>query len=204
MGRNSLKEIRQKEIIKNFYDVARKEGLENASIAKIARQMKVNPSLIIHYFETKEDLVYHLIDYILVRYKKIYRHDPVTGENADRNLIKLLNRLFSKEWNSLIDDGVFYSCFSITFRNDKIRKKYKELHDSLRTLLAEIIHDYSRYHNISIDDPSATAEMIFIILEGSYYYLSLVDDRKEYLSKLNRYREEAFKLLDLPVKDIVQ
>jgi hypothetical protein len=36
MGRKSLKPLRQKAIIKAFYKVAKKEGLENASIAKVA------------------------------------------------------------------------------------------------------------------------------------------------------------------------
>jgi len=54
MGRKSLKETRQQEIIKVFYKVAKKEGYENTSIAKIAKVMDINPSLIMHYFETKE------------------------------------------------------------------------------------------------------------------------------------------------------
>ena len=77
MGRKSLKPIRQKAIIKAFYKVARKEGLENASIAKVASVLDVNPSLVIHYFETKQDLIHGLIEYILERYRLIY--NPENG-----------------------------------------------------------------------------------------------------------------------------
>ena len=57
MGRKSLKTPRQKEIIKAFYTLAKKEGLENASIAKTAALININPSLVIHYFRTKEYLM---------------------------------------------------------------------------------------------------------------------------------------------------
>ena len=48
-----------------FYKLAKKEGLENASMAKTAEIIDMNPSLIVHYFKTKEYLVYGLIEYIL-------------------------------------------------------------------------------------------------------------------------------------------
>lgn len=50
MGRKSLKEPRQKEIIRAFYKIAKKEGLENASILKTANLIGITPSLIMHYF----------------------------------------------------------------------------------------------------------------------------------------------------------
>ncbi len=50
MGRKSIKESRQKEIIEAFYTIAKKEGLENASIVKTAALININPSLVIHYF----------------------------------------------------------------------------------------------------------------------------------------------------------
>ena len=56
MGRKSLKETRQKEIVKAFYSVAKREGLEKTSIAKVAENMKINPSLVIHYFKSKQEL----------------------------------------------------------------------------------------------------------------------------------------------------
>ena len=69
MGRKSLKNTRQKEIIEAFYTVAKQEGLENTSFAKVAKLMGINTSLILHYFESKETLLFGLINYIL---DKIY------------------------------------------------------------------------------------------------------------------------------------
>ena len=95
MGRKSLKPIRQKAIIKAFYKVARKEGLENASIAKVASVLDVNPSLVIHYFKTKQDLIHGLIEYILERYRLIYNPENGTSNPAER--LKKSSEIFSPE-----------------------------------------------------------------------------------------------------------
>jgi AcrR family transcriptional regulator len=53
IGRKSLKYIRQREIAEAFYEVCIEEELENASISKVATRLNINPSLIIHYFNTR-------------------------------------------------------------------------------------------------------------------------------------------------------
>ena len=73
MGRKNLKEARQKEIIGAFYRLSKKEGLENASIAKTSELININPSLIMHYFKTKDYLVYGLIELILDKYLLVYK-----------------------------------------------------------------------------------------------------------------------------------
>ena len=54
MGRKSKAAVRKREILEHFYNILKEEGLEKASIAKVAKRMAVNPSLLIHYFKTKE------------------------------------------------------------------------------------------------------------------------------------------------------
>ena len=68
MGRKSKAEERKKEILIHFYEVVKEDGFENASIAKIADRMDVNPSLLIHYFKTKEEMIVDLVDFLLNRY----------------------------------------------------------------------------------------------------------------------------------------
>lgn len=54
MRKNQTAETRKPEIFENFYQVIIAEGIEGASIGKIARRMNIHPSLIIHYFKTKK------------------------------------------------------------------------------------------------------------------------------------------------------
>ncbi len=197
MGRKSLKEVRQKEIIKIFYKVAKKEGLEHASIAKTATAMGINPSLILHYFQTKEQLIFGLIDYILDKYLLIYRVKGKESEDPVTVLMEIIDNIFSREWNKLFDDGLSYSCYALTFRNKKIRDSYRVVLDTLRQKLEELIIIGNEKGGLSVKDPAFTADLIFILVDGAYYYLNLVENKTEYQEKLKVYKQRAIELLNL-------
>lgn len=194
MGRKSLKPVRQKAIIKAFYKVARKEGLENASIAKVASVLDVNPSLVIHYFETKQDLIHGLIEYILERYRLIY--NPENGTlNPKERLQKIIRNLFSRKWDKLFDDGVFYSSFSLIFRDKTLKAHYKNLHDHLREMLTDTLREAKENDVIELTDVEKTADLIFIFIEGAYYYLSMVSDKNEYERRIELYQQTVLSML---------
>ena len=196
MGRRSLKPLRQKSIIQAFYKVARKEGLENASIAKVAAVLEVNPSLVIHYFSTKQDLMHGLIEYILERYRLLYNPENATSNPKER-LIKIIRNLFSRKWNKLFDDGVFYSSYALIFRDKTVKEHYKNLHDDLRTLLKEALQEAKDNDLIEIEDVERTADLIFIFIEGAYYYLSMVSDKVEYQMRIENYEKTVLSMLKL-------
>ena len=193
MGRKSLKETRQKEIVKAFYTVAKREGLENTSIAKLADFMNINPSLVIHYFKSKQGLEIALIDFILERYLHIYKSNG-TINTADK-LLDLIDKLFSRRWNRLFDDGLFYSCYAHVYRNDEFKTKFKQLHDSLRSILRQSLMEAEQNEVIQIEDPYKLTETIFALLEGAYYYLGLVDNKVENNKKIEYYKQHVIDIL---------
>lgn len=197
MGRISLKDERQKEIIRQYYLVAKSEGLENTSIAKIATEMDINPSLIIHYFKNKEELTYALIDYILEKYLIIYKSQKIADEELKDYLIQLVDKLFSKKWNALFNDSVFYSCYAMGFRDKKIKAKFKRLHDALRVHLTEVLERCKKANVLDVESPKDMADLIYVLVDGGYYYLSLLSEKQEYEAKLQDYRQYAFKALKL-------
>ena len=195
MGRKSLKETRQLEIIKVFYKVAKKEGLENTSIAKIAKVMDINPSLIIHYFQTKEELTYALIDYLLDKYLLIYKVSKDNDVSPLEALVTVVNDLFSRKWNRLFDDGLFYSCYALAFRDKKVKAMYKKLTDTLRITLTALIDRCKDENLIQVDDPHQTADLIFALVDGAYFYLSMTTEDRGFDEKITRYRSHAYLLL---------
>ena len=194
MGRKSLKPIRQKAIIKAFYTVARKEGLENASLAKVALVLDVNPSLVIHYFKTKQDLIHGLIEYILERYRLIYNPENGTSNPSER-LKKIIRNLFSRKWDKLFDDGVFYSSFSLIFRDKTLKAHYKNLHDHLRLMLTDTLKEAKDNGVIEVESVEKTADLVFIFVEGAYYYLSMVSDKAEYERRIKHYQKTVLSML---------
>lgn len=196
MGRISLKDTRQKEIILAFYTVAKKIGLENASIAKVADHMDINPSLIVHYFKTREALFSGLIDFILEQYSDIYKTNGQDYTNA-RELKQLIDNLFSRKWNKLFDDSVFYSCYALVYRDKKIRSAFKALHESLRKLLTDALQKANKNGVVNIRNEKETVEIIFALMEGAYYYLGMVDSKTDYARKLNMLKKHALLQLGL-------
>ncbi len=196
MGRTSLKSIRQKEIVKAFYTVSKSIGLENASIAKVAEHLDINPSLIVHYFKSREALMSGLIDFILEKYRDIYQTDDSTYSNAG-DIRMLISNLFSRKWNKLFDDSVFYSCYAITYRDKKIRKAFKSLHDSLRSMLMEALRTAKQNGTVKIESEEKAAEVIFALVEGAYYYLGMVDSKSEYNEKILILEKQALQILGL-------
>ncbi|MEQ8336984.1 MAG: TetR family transcriptional regulator [Cyclobacteriaceae bacterium] len=199
MGRKSLKTDRRKEIVKAFYAVAKKEGLENTSLSKIAKKLKMPPSLLVHYFSTKEELLLELIDFIISNYKSIYIPKEDLKSSSFKKLLLVMDNIFSRKWNRLIDDGVFYSCFALVFQDKRIKAKFYELHILLRSWLAELIQQCKDEGYLDIEDPTRTSELIFVISDGAYYYLSMVDD--DYESKIKLYKEEAFNVLGIEMPE---
>lgn len=195
MGRKSLVPLRQKQIIRAFYKVAQKEGLENASIAKVAAELDVNPSLVMHYFKTRHDLLHGLIEYIMERYRLIF---PENGSvDPEQRLRSIISSLFSRKWGKLFDDGVFYSGYAMVFRDEKIKEHYKALHDQLRHVLAESLKEARAKKVLRVDDVNKTADLIFVFVEGAYYYLSMVRDKAEYATRLGHYEKSVLAYLGL-------
>jgi AcrR family transcriptional regulator len=184
---------RKREIIEGFYQLSKENGLENTSIAKIGNHLGMPPSLVMHYFPTREILISNLISYILQRLLKIYT--PIIQELRVQNYTDphtFVDRMFSRDWNLLIDDGVFYSCFSLIFRNDRIKKEYRNLHLKLRENLKEILDQDEK---IKLKDTELLAEQIFVVVEGAYYYLSMIDDEELYEKKQLIFKNQVYDLL---------
>jgi len=184
---------RKREIVEGFYNLSIVNGLENTSIAKIGKHLDMPPSLIMHYFPTKEILISNLIDYILEKYLEIYQpiiRELEQNESADPSLI--VETLFSRNWNLLFDDGVFYSCYALIFRNDKIKKEYRILHEKLRESLKEIL---DKDKEMEGKDTAVLAEQIFVVVEGAYYYLSMFDDETASNQKVIYFKNQVYDLL---------
>lgn len=190
---NKISDERKKEIIGGFYHLSKENGLENTSIAKIGKHLGMPPSLVMHYFPTREILISNLISFILERMLLIYQ--PMLEELKIQNYADphtFVDRLFSRDWNLLLDDGVFYSCFSLIFRNKRIKNEYRVLHEKLRENLKDIL---DRDENLSGKDTELLAEQIFVVVEGAYYYLSMFDDPEVYEEKVTIFKNQVYDLL---------
>lgn len=179
MGRKSLGPTRRLEIIKAFYEVSKEIGLENASIAKVAKTMGISNGLVMHYFNTKDELLIGLNEYILQQHLKVLVEDHLGTIKTQKDLEALIYNLFSRKWNQYFDDGVFYSCYALIYRNKAFNDSFKEyllqLHDVLREELKQA-HNNGIITNTNIDE---LTEIIFALIDGSYYYMGMFQQNDE-------------------------
>ena len=196
MERKKKQEPRRQEIVKAFYKLARKEGLENASIAKTADLIGINPSLVMYYFKTRDELIYELVEFTLERYLLIFKKAEKT-DSPKEALLMVINDIFSKKWNTLFDDGVFYSCYAIIFRDKIVKRKYETLLNTLRENLEALIIKCKNSGDLVVDNPEAIADLIFLLVDGAYFYISTISDPKMNSVKLSIYKNRALFLLGL-------
>ena len=194
MAKQSIRAQRKSSIIKSFYQVAKKEGLSNASIAKVARRAKVNPSLVMHYFNSRDELLLALNDFILERYLTIYQVKSPRVQTEEQ-LYEIIENLFSRKWNRLFDDGVFYSCYAEIYRNDQFKKSFKALHDQLHLRLMHVLDEACAQGILYHENTKELADHIFALVDGAYYYLGMVDDPKEREKRIESYQSLALEML---------
>lgn len=203
MARKSKGEVRKREILEHFYDVLVAEGLEGASIAKIAKKLKVHPSLILHYFSTKEEMVLALVDFIIEKYESTFLPNLEEVKDPLKRFHLFFNILFGLEYDKLVDDSVFAACYYLSLRNPSIRKAFQSMFIRLRRVVLQEIQLYQEAGIIQADDPEKMADLIIAIEEGLSFMRSFmgpeegVEQTGEYLKNI------AFSLLR-PVRESFQ
>ena len=180
MGRKPKTEIRKREILEHFYHVLIEEGLQGASIAKIAKRMGVHPSLLIHYFSTKEEMVVELVDFILEKYEQAAIPRLAGIKNPRQRLHAVLDMLFGIGWTKEIDQSAFYACYYLSLNNERVKASFDRLYDAFKEMLAEEIKMCVDKGAIKKIDPDKGAYTIIAMMEGLIFLRNTIGDDREY------------------------
>lgn len=193
MGRKSKAKVRKQEILSHFYEVIIDEGFEGASIAKIAKRMDVNPSLLIHYFSTKDAMVLGLIDYIITTYSAQLIPDLSDVQDPAERWSDLLDVVSHIQWDRIMNNIVFYSCYTLALRNQEIQRKFQELYAGITNAITYEVEHAAKAGVIKASQYRKAAEAIVSLVEGAnfYQYLSLRSEDTETRAKQLRANIEA-------------
>jgi len=197
MGRKSLANIRKPEIMEHFYEVLIQEGLQGSSIAKIAKHMGVNPSLLTHYFKSKNEMIVELIDFIGEKYKEAFIGRIERMRNPKERFDALLDAFFGMEWDKLIKDSAFYACFYLGFTNEEVSRRFKRGFSELRDFVRKEIEMGIKEGIVKEEtDPAFTADLIIGLQEGISFYSCVAVDNDGRIEAMYQYlKEGARKLL---------
>lgn len=167
MGRNSISDVRKPEILRAFIEVIDEEGLAKASIAKVAKHMGTFPSLIQHYFGSRENLVLELIDLLLEDYQRFYHSTIDACQDPQAKDSAILDLIFSQEWSGLNGQLVYLDLFSMAMREEKIRVGLLKMNDLLRSFLR---NDLNVFRQGEVNNPEQLLDHIVFLLEGFHMW----------------------------------
>jgi len=146
------------------------------TIGKIAKRMGVNSGLLIHYFKSKEGLILEMVDFLydssMTQYLK--ELEPLTTPRERMEC--LLNILFDSSGTLPQRDAVFWSCYAMGFRDEKIREKIKAMMTRFIEFGIEEILGWEETGLASVDDTQKAAAKILALSEGFGILKNSVDD----------------------------
>lgn len=162
--------IRKPEIIKSFYQTILEQGFEGASIAKVAARIQIHPSLILHYFGSKENLTLALVDYVIDEYAGLFQTMRLGGLEPAARLDKLIDIIWSRQYYEKIHIASSFSMIAVSFRNPCIHEKIQGLYASFQHFLAKEIQRACDAGAIECQDPVAAANRVITLVEGARHF----------------------------------
>ncbi len=178
MGRKSQLDKRQSEILLHYYEVLKTEGVEGASLAKVAERMNCFPSILIHYFKNKDNMTVALVDSLTKKYEDNFIKHAETIRDHKKRLIVIIDSMLGPQWTGILDADVFYALMYLAMRNKKIRIRMQRMYKRLNDYIVRQIKLYRE----SGGNPEHTAEhiadMLIMLVEGYDLYRLVKDDQK--------------------------
>ncbi len=166
MGRKSKADERKSEILHCYWEIVEKEGFENTSIARIAEQMGIHPSLIIHYFKTKDDMVVDLLVTFIREYVESLRDKYYSENDVHRQFDVLVNDVFeivTFPWNFKTMMNLLQY---LAGRHEQIVKEIRPVMIKFVDMLVKEMGKFMDAGIIQRDDPALIADLYRIFCEG--------------------------------------
>ncbi len=178
--KKSSAEIRKPEILEQYYRVLIEEGFEGASIGKIADRMGIHPSLIIHYFKNKKNMTIELVDVLIEKYEAPdlldFRHIQDPRERYEA----FLDTLFCFEWSRTVDPGVHFGFYYLSFRDQRVRRRFEAMFRRFRDYLVAELEGFRRAGVIAVDNLEAAADLIMTLMEGMEFHAQFLAEDKPF------------------------
>lgn len=198
MGRTSQARIRKREIVEQFYELLKQEGIERASMIKVAKRMGIYPSHVNHYFPTKEQLISELVEFFIERYEKEFSASLFSTATGIRRLSDLLDALMGLEWAAEVDSGVFYSIYYLSLKNDAIHRSLAGMYQRFREILVSVLEECRAQGLVRFLNAEEEAHNIIAMVEGLDFYSFLYREPDAIRSVGKAFKEMIWARLEVP------
>ncbi len=183
------------DILQGFSELIADHGLENVSIAKLAKHLSIPASLIFYYFKNKEELVDEAVDYVLSVCKEKSIQSIKENENADGEIefADFLEELFLnyESADEVSHLRAYYVCYNLALRDSAAREKFYRHQTELKSVFQERLDYFVKYKGIPISDSGEAAEILFCLVSGLGTAVDFLDDEKK-KEKISRQNLQLF------------
>lgn len=181
-------ETQKPRIIRSFYETILEQGFEGASIAKVAKRLDIQSTLIIHYFGNKENMTLALVDFVVEEYSKIFKKIRNQRKDSDpeQRIRSFFKIIWSKPYYEKIDIAASLSVISVSFRNQRVRKKIQWLYQQFKALLIQEMEAFFDRRGIETPDVERAANVLLSMVEGSRHFRHFFIKTKD----INQYNRD--------------
>lgn len=167
MGRKSKADQRRTEIIEAFYHCVIEEGMAGASIRKIAARAKVQPSVLHHYFEGRDEIMEEAVIYFTDKIFEDFREQmDRPGRKPDSDLEEGMAFIFSK---GMINDeytGFFLECCVAARQNPRVKETLADLFRRFRAAIEVQLSILPEFKNLPAERKQLLSAAIVALHEG--------------------------------------
>jgi AcrR family transcriptional regulator len=181
--------------MESCYQVIARKGLEGATLKQIGKEMGVSPSLLMHYFTSKEEMILALVDYMVERMDRTYHRAIKQTDSATERLTLYIDKNFNFEIPQSVEDKVFYGSVYMALSDERVRARFRRMYEHDHEMIVGLIKDYMEEAGIVDLDPDLLAIQLISTIEGFYLYRVVHGDSPELNQAAAGYKESLWHLL---------
>ncbi len=165
MGRKSLADENRLKIVQAFYRCVVNEGFAKSSIRKVAREAKVLPSTLHHYFKDRNEMISETVEYFTNLLANGFISQNQQKDSNDR-LSKGIEYIFSSAMINNEHTGFFLECMAEARHNSKVRESMAKLFCHFRAVIIEHLNNTEAFKDLDAPQKKVFASMIIAMHEG--------------------------------------
>ncbi len=196
MPRKNVKEERRQQILEALSLCLQKKSFEKTSIKDIAMVAGVNHGVLHYYFESKESILLHYIDYIMDYHMSQFNEWLEAKDTSSYSRQDFIKELFEFVNNRITLNKnlskIFVEIWEIALYHKDVRKKLQQTYTQWTETVSSMIEKTSSL-DINIDILSIAMVAFW---EGMALFSTIIDSRKLNIEDvLTGFQQQILKLL---------
>lgn len=173
-ARKKQKEETYQKILHAAYQIFSEEGYEKASVNDICRIAGVTKGAVYFHFQSKEDILFTLIDLYLEKEKELFFTLNRYDENLEDSIRRMVEGIISFYLQNMHNSRFFLEFFALASRNDVVKQKCEKMYHDWHQIIEGFLHDGIARGVIAADLKVSEATTLQIsLMQGMFMQLRL-------------------------------